>query len=379
MNKVYQTKISCGMLLLFLTVLLMGIYENEKIVKAESQSAFVIDDGYLTSYIGNAKEIVIPDEVKVIGIRAFEMCESIESVVIDGKVEKIENEAFCGCVNLKKVVITAPVKEVESCVFIGCEKLEQLTLPNTVTVFGKENYVIDPYSKLYKNMEEEGKMVINGSVLLYAGNEKKKVVLPKGVKVIPAYAFWENKTIEEIVCNNDLKTISVMAFGHCVNLKKVILPKGKVNISGGAFLGTEWLMSMQKESPCVVVGNVLLDAEKTSGKIVIPSKVEIINEQAFWGNEHVISIIIPNTVKKIEPWAICDCKKIKKLQFPTSIERIEMYTVCESEIETLIIPKEVKYIEKWAFYECSIKKVKMSRETFVEEDAFPKGTKIIYK
>ncbi len=55
---------------------------------------FVIQHGILIKYKGNSKDVVIPDDVWMIGPNAFADCSSLNSVTIPGSVEEIGHDAF---------------------------------------------------------------------------------------------------------------------------------------------------------------------------------------------------------------------------------------------------------------------------------------------
>ena len=84
---------------------------------------------------GLLKSISIPSTVKVIGEGAFRQCMNLESVEIPGTIEKIPNKLFQGCKRLTSVQIGKGVKEIGGS-FTGCENLSAITIPSTVTKIG---------------------------------------------------------------------------------------------------------------------------------------------------------------------------------------------------------------------------------------------------
>lgn len=72
---------------------------------------FQIDENHvLQKYINEPgkSKIVVPDNVKVIGINAFHSCRTLESITLPDTVEEIEfgpfgETPFQGCVNLKEI------------------------------------------------------------------------------------------------------------------------------------------------------------------------------------------------------------------------------------------------------------------------------------
>ncbi len=97
-----------------------------KPTKAPSSAPrFSIVKGVLVDYQGKGeKTVVIPDEVEIIGERAFYKNKDIEKVVLGANVKIIRREAFALCDNLEKVVINSALKEIGPRAFRRCEKLD---------------------------------------------------------------------------------------------------------------------------------------------------------------------------------------------------------------------------------------------------------------
>ena len=90
--------------------------------EAKTVSHFEIDDGVLNCYIGNEKEVVIPN---------------------DGSIKKISANAFQACADFQSIVIPDLVTEIEAGAFRNCFYLEKIRMPNTLAdraedIFGKK-------------------------------------------------------------------------------------------------------------------------------------------------------------------------------------------------------------------------------------------------
>ncbi|MDY0010347.1 MAG: leucine-rich repeat protein, partial [Candidatus Izemoplasmatales bacterium] len=123
----------------------------------------------------NLKEIVIPDNVKTIGVEAFKRAYALESVVFPKDLEKIPAGMFDRCIALKNVVFPENLKIVGASAFVS-SGVEKIILPETVETlegwafhacyFLKEIYVPDgieyigdialstaPIEQIYPNVE----------------------------------------------------------------------------------------------------------------------------------------------------------------------------------------------------------------------------------
>jgi hypothetical protein len=71
-------------------------------------SDFIIENGVLTKYVGPGGDVVVPDNVKKIGIFAMQNCATVTSVSLPESLEKIEGFAFRDCTGLVSIAIPCP-------------------------------------------------------------------------------------------------------------------------------------------------------------------------------------------------------------------------------------------------------------------------------
>jgi len=91
-------------------------------------------DGTLFKYNGKDPTVVIPANVVRIGQSAFEQNNYIKQVILPEGLEEIDIRAFSDCKNLERFVHLHETKlsYIDGCAFAGCEKLETMTLPPTL-------------------------------------------------------------------------------------------------------------------------------------------------------------------------------------------------------------------------------------------------------
>ncbi len=103
----------------------------------DGKDEFVITkDGTLTAYLGQKKNIVIPDGVVSIGKSAFEGDMVVETVVLSPTVKYIEERAFLGTFKLKSIDLKN-VEVIEDNAF-RASRLSNITLPETLKELGEE-------------------------------------------------------------------------------------------------------------------------------------------------------------------------------------------------------------------------------------------------
>ncbi len=97
--------------------------------------------------------IIMPYGVKTIGIDAFRLCESLESVVISDSVEKVSGCAFNACRNLKSAIVGDRVKEIGIGAFMGCGNIQTVVLPTSLKAVGQ---MVFNWCSSLKNLKYKG-------------------------------------------------------------------------------------------------------------------------------------------------------------------------------------------------------------------------------
>ena len=107
--------------------------EGEVSVK---QADFIIRAGVLEKYNGSEVDVIIPNNVSIIGVGAFAGCKGLKTARIPDGVTDIENHAFYNCVKLTDVFIPAGLKSIGDFAFAGCESLEKVDIPEGIFSIG---------------------------------------------------------------------------------------------------------------------------------------------------------------------------------------------------------------------------------------------------
>ncbi|MEG1535840.1 MAG: leucine-rich repeat domain-containing protein [Clostridia bacterium] len=138
---------------------------------------FVIQDGTLTKYKGKDAQVVIPNNVKVIGEKAFyqcetinelflndatttimanafEMCKALSSVVLSSNLNSIGDSAFYNCQSLTNVVLEDGLAKIGHYAFAKCATLQAIKLPKSLVSIGDNAFLFD------KNLSRKSKRKI---------------------------------------------------------------------------------------------------------------------------------------------------------------------------------------------------------------------------
>ncbi|GHU89384.1 hypothetical protein FACS189476_08260 [Spirochaetia bacterium] len=170
---------------------------------------FIRKDGVLTSYTGSDEEVLIPEDVTVIGDAAFRQNAHIKRVVIHSRVTAIGNNAFANCALLSDIIIPRSVISIGTGAFQNCAALTRISIPESVKT------IPDNAFASCKNLTD--------------------VTISNGVTAI-GKSFVSCENLANILIPKTINTVADFAFSQCKNLKNVAILNDKVKIGRRAFL-----------------------------------------------------------------------------------------------------------------------------------------------
>lgn len=123
---------------LVLIALLCTFFNLEKceLYAANGNGFEISGTNVLTRYNGVGGSIIVPENVKEIGKKAFAGNGTISTVTLPNSVTNIGNSAFDSCTNLEKVTLPSKLKTIEDNAFWGCTSLKSVNIPSSVTSIG---------------------------------------------------------------------------------------------------------------------------------------------------------------------------------------------------------------------------------------------------
>ena len=175
-------------------------------------------------------------------------------------------------------------------------------------------------------------------------------------------AFDNCESLKSVKIPETVTQISSNAFSNCTALTSIEIPKSVTTIEIDAFKNTPWLNEKISNSDdgFVVINNILIYADKVTGKITIPDTVNTITDNVFYNCTSLTGVTIPNSVTTIREKAFYNTS-IKEITIPDSVTYIgeAAFKDCKL-LETSIIGEGVRTIYHNAFCGCtSLKSVKL--------------------
>lgn len=231
----------------------------------------------------------------------------------------------------------------------------------------------------------------------FFADELTKIVFSPDLGVIPAYACYEKKNLEEVVIPEGITEIKERAFSGCEKLAEVVLPEGftklgqySLSIGGRDTPATVYLPSTLTSASANTIGpyctekyfNMTLEEwlAKTSMSafisestnftadkykiylknneneyylledLVIPSGMTRIRSYAFAMFQSIKSITIPEGITTIDNSAFKGLNQLTDISLPQSLTTIYDYAFYNAmDLTELVIPQNVSYIGAWSF------------------------------
>ena len=308
-------------------------------------------------------EYSIRKGVKVIGDRAFGLCDSLTSINIPNCVTTIGDSAF-----------------------YGCRSLTRITIPNSVvTIIG------NPFYRWYGNLYNESKAFIyiyedhvlfnkNKTTLIAYRATETNYTIPNSVTTIGEHAFCDCGYLTSINIPNSVTTIGDSAFLFCEFLTNINIPNSVTTIGDSAFWWCKSLTSITiPNSVVTIIGNPF---KSWHGNLYNESKAFIYEDHILFNKNKTTLIAyraketnytIPNSVTTIGKDAFSGCNSLTSINIPNSVTTIGecAFGYCDSLI-SINIPNSVTTIGDWAFAGCdSLTSINISNSvTTIGESAF---------
>ena len=171
-------------------------------------SDFIIENGVLTKYVGPGGNVVVPENVKKIGIFAMQNCATVTSVSLPESLEKIESFAFRDCTGLISVSIPSSVKLIGSYAFDNCSALVSISLGNGISeiAVGMFNKCVSLQSI---SIPDSVLRIGEGAFCLCI--KLTHVEFPKYLRRVEAYAFQKCDSLTCVTLPEQLQIIGAEA------------------------------------------------------------------------------------------------------------------------------------------------------------------------
>ena len=261
------------------------------------------------------------------------------SKVISALQELMCDKDFCTLYSLFMLALAR--KELSACsfrLFIG-EK------PNIIPVMNEDLSTETTEEELKEAFVDEWgvKYSKDGRKLLEAPKELKgNYSVKEGTRIICDRAFWNCRSLSEIVIPSSVTSIGDWAFSCCYSLSEIVIPSSVTSIGDSAFSSCDSLSEIVIPSSVTSIGDSAFSCCRSLSEIVIPSSVTSIGDSAFSCCYSLSEIVIPSSVTSIGKGAFSRCYSLSEIVIPSSVTSIGDYAFFScSSLKYISIPKSV--------------------------------------
>lgn len=211
----------------------------------------------------------------------------------------------------------------------------------------------------------------------------KKVSFPEEDKLeeIGDSAFQGCSSLETIELPDSVYSIGKSAFAFCKSLKEIHLPDRLHDVSERCFYECSDLERIELSEETSYIGYRAF-AYCANLKSINLQEIHMLRTEAFRDCTSLEEVrLLSPYLDKIEAGAFYNCKSLRLVQFVVGdLREIQMYAFWNCcHISELYLPKKVELIGKRAFEGCSaLKTIHMAEKTYVEPEAIPPWTEVVY-
>lgn len=228
------------------------------------------------------KDLVIPEEITLIGYNAFEGATCLETVRMHDKVTYVASNVFDGCTNLKEVVLPDILTRIYTGTFQDCRSLETINMPSRLLQIENEAF--------------------------RSCNALKQIILPEKLQTIGEYSFAHCNALEYVYIPASVTSIHNRSFYNCKSLKQIEVAEGNQN-----YFTQDGILY---NNP---VTDIILIPQMLTGDITIPEGITTIDGSEFSDIEYITSITLPDSLVEIGTYGIFHCDGLKEIHIGSGL------------------------------------------------------------
>jgi len=310
--------------------------------------------------------ITLSDGATKVPQYAFYKCSQITEFNIPDTVKEIKSQAFSYCTGLTEFTIPSSLITMWGA-FYECSNLKKVNVSSLDSLFnirftGLSSGVgpLSNSSKLYC----DGKLVreirvpdgvTDVPLILQGCASIEKITIPSSVKSFDPYAFYNMKSLKEVVFENPgvITDIGYEMFSGCISLVSVDFSDfTSLKKMEGTFNGCTSLEIVKLPSGLIEIGGSMFSGTAIKS-IILPEGIQKIPNSCFSNCKQLESIVIPDGVVEIGNVAFNECSSLRDIVMSAALTTIGRNAFYNCDKLTVIdLPERVYEIGSLAFYDC---------------------------
>lgn len=322
--------------------------------------------------------IQFPGTLRTIGQSAFSGCEAITELKLPEGLETIGQMAFAHCSSLETITLPESLTFIDANAFYYDDKITSIHLPASVqldlqtsatpalaNMRGLREITVDPqnpqlcavdgvlYNKdmtflvTYPPDKPDTHFTVPQTVTKLGSysmgsNHMISVSLPKGLRYIGEWCFWNSNALTSITVPATVTGIGSNAFGG-IKIAEIQVEDGNrsfCSIDGVLYDQWKWHI-------------IRYPAGKTDAAFTIPDTVKTIDGYAFFQNHHLTTLTMSDSVNVVCPNSISNLSKLTTLRLSDNITRLPAFALENNDsITEYVMPKNLVHILNTAVQGC---------------------------
>ncbi len=212
----------------------------------------------------------------------------------------------------------------------------------------------------------------------------KSIVMPLTLRSIGSEAF-SYTGLTSIAIPETVTSIGDWAFSG-TSIKTVLLPASLISLGSGCFFDIITLESINvatANTAFLSEQGVLYSKDKSKlytyptlknqSAYTVPEGVKLIDHDAFYNNQYLITVHLPSTLTDISDYAFYGCDNLNIINFPSSLKSIGVAAFFSTNLTDVNLSacNQLTTITKYAFQDCSVANLSLPASiTTIEQYAF---------
>ena len=332
-----------------------------------------------------------------IGYKALAANTNIQYLTIPDHVTTIYPKAFLNCVKLSKIILPKNIKCIGICAFEGCSSLEKIEIIDGSTYKVIDGVLIDKVNKralrVENNKNKETVRIVNGVSTIckktFDRSPVKCIGIPISVNCIEENAFYLTRSLERFEVDAKNSSYSVLD-GVLHNKTASILvkyPQGKKDIcyyleDTVEEIGTQAFSCAQNIHTVTFTGFLKRIGSKAFEyctnieNLLLPGNVEIIGDRAFQYCESMRGIMLSKCIQEIGDCAFYNCISLETISIPKNVKKIGnlAFAYCK-QLKTITVQENIIFVGDGAFVGCENVEIRIKNNSYMETYCRTRGIK----